>query len=153
MVEVSQRGKKKVCSCRCYQMRKWGGTSREPALWTFGRPYKTPGEEPLVRAIFLWPWNENAPTKQKQQTEIQNVPIVRSSNFMHYNFWSKLYFYLKFLEGVVHFSINCTCIQNFSDWHALFLSHSVAVAEWSGIQRLDPFWSLLSPGFSCSNVG
>ena len=101
-------------------MRKWGGTSREPALWTFGRPYKTPGEEPLVRAIFLWPWNENAPTKQKQQTEIQDVPIVRYSNFMHYNFWSKLYFYLKFLEGVVHFSINCTCIQNFSDWHALF---------------------------------
>ena len=36
-----------------------------------------------------------------------------------------------------------TCIQNFSNWHALFvsfsfLSHSVAVAAWSGIQGVDP---------------
>ena len=31
---------------------------------------------------------------------IQGVPKVRSSNFMHYNFWSKLYFYMKFLEDV-----------------------------------------------------
>ena len=37
-------------------------------------------------------------------TEIQGVPKVRSSNFMHYNFWSKLYFYMKFLEDV-YFSI------------------------------------------------
>ena len=31
-------------------------------------------------------------------------------------------------------------MQNFSNWHALFgfLSHSVAVAGWSGIQRVDP---------------
>ena len=35
---------------------------------------------------------------------VQGVPKVRSSNFMHYNFWSKLYFYMKFLEGV-YFSI------------------------------------------------
>ena len=31
---------------------------------------------------------------------LQGVPKVRSSNFMHYNFWSKLYFYMKFLEHV-----------------------------------------------------
>ena len=36
-----------------------------------------------------------------------------------------------------------TCIQNFSNWHALFvsfffLSHSAAVAAWSGIQGVDP---------------
>ena len=33
-----------------------------------------------------------------------------------------------------------TCIQNFSNWHALlvFLSHSVAVAACSGIQLVDP---------------
>ena len=36
---------------------------------------------------------------------IQGVPKVRSSNFMHYNFWSKLYFYMKFQEDV-YFSIN-----------------------------------------------
>ena len=35
---------------------------------------------------------------------VQGVPKVRSSNFMHYNFWSKLYFYMKLLEDV-YFSI------------------------------------------------
>ena len=35
---------------------------------------------------------------------VQGVPKVRSSYFMHYNFWSKLYLYMKLLEGV-HFSI------------------------------------------------
>ena len=36
--------------------------------------------------------------------------------------------------------LSSTRIQNFSTWHALFvfLSHSVAVASWSGIQRVDP---------------
>ena len=35
---------------------------------------------------------------------LQGVPKVGSSNFIHYNFWSKLYFYMKFLEDV-YFSI------------------------------------------------
>ena len=35
---------------------------------------------------------------------LQGVPKVRSCNFMHYIFWSKLYFYMKFLEDV-YFSI------------------------------------------------
>ena len=37
-------------------------------------------------------------------------------------------------------SLLSTCIQNFSNLHALFdfLSHSVAVAARSGIQRVDP---------------
>ena len=36
-------------------------------------------------------------------------------------------------------SLSSTCIQNFSNWRALFvfLSHSVAVAAWSGIQPVD----------------
>ena len=54
-------------------------------------------------------------------------------------------------------SLSSTCIQNFSNWHALFvvvvvvvffLSHSVAVAAWSGIACRptdDPFWAFLSP--------
>ena len=33
-------------------------------------------------------------------SELQGVPKVRSSNLMHYNFWSKLCFYMKFLEDV-----------------------------------------------------
>ena len=32
--------------------------------------------------------------------KIQGVPKVRSSNFMHYNVLSKLYFYIKFLADV-----------------------------------------------------
>ena len=51
---------------------------------------------------------------------------------MHYNFWSKLYFHMKFLQDIYF-------------WHALFVClfvcfffyHSVAVAAWSGIQRVD----------------
>ena len=38
---------------------------------------------------------------------IQGVPKFRSSNFMLYNFWSKLYIYMKFLEDV-YFSIKYT---------------------------------------------
>ena len=37
-------------------------------------------------------------------------------------------------------SLSSTCIENFSNWHALFvfLSHSVAVVARTGIQRVDP---------------
>ena len=35
-----------------------------------------------------------------EKWKIQGVPKVRSSNLMHYNFWSKLCFYMKFLEDV-----------------------------------------------------
>ena len=42
--------------------------------------------------------------KVKQSCDVQGVPKVCSSNFMHYNFWSKLYFYMKLLEDV-YFSI------------------------------------------------
>ena len=63
---------------------------------------------------------------------VQGVPKFRSS------FWSKLYFYMKFLKDI--YSLSSTCIQNFNNWYALFifLSHSVAVAAWSGMQRVDP---------------
>ena len=40
----------------------------------------------------------------KKQLKLQGVLKVRSSNFMHYKFLSKLYFYVKFLEDV-YFSI------------------------------------------------
>ena len=42
--------------------------------------------------------------------EIQGVPKVRSSNFMRYNFWSKLHFYMKFLKYVSH-SIEYLCSE------------------------------------------
>ena len=70
---------------------------------------------------------------------LQGVPKIRScNNFMYYNFWSKLYFYMKFLEDV-YFSIE----YMYSEFQQLacpfcFLSHCVAVAAWSGIQRVDP---------------
>ena len=37
-------------------------------------------------------------------TTLQGVPKVRSPKFMHHNFSSKLYFYMKLLEDV-YFSI------------------------------------------------
>ena len=45
--------------------------------------------------------------------------------------------------------LSSTCLQNFSNWHALFvfLLHSVAAAAWSGITFSpadDPFWAFLS---------
>ena len=54
---------------------------------------------------------------------------------MHYNFWSKLYFYMKFL---VHVYLSMDYM--YSEFQLLacpfcfFLSHSVAVAAW----RVDP---------------
>ena len=49
-------------------------------------------------------------------------------------------------------SLSRTYIQNFSNWHALFvfLSHSVAVAAWCGTRHVDQqmthFELFLSPG-------
>ena len=69
---------------------------------------------------------------------VQGVAKVRSSNFMHSNFWPKLYIDITFLEDV-YFSIEYM-YSEFQYWHAffIFLSHSVAVVAWSGIQRVDP---------------
>ena len=38
---------------------------------------------------------------------IQGVPKVRSSKFMHHDFWSKPYFYMKLLDDV-YFSVEYT---------------------------------------------
>ena len=50
---------------------------------------------------------------------LQGVPKVRSSNFMHYNFWSKLYVYKKFL-GDVYFSIKYTYSESVTGMPFLF---------------------------------
>ena len=74
---------------------------------------------------------------------IQGVPKVHSSNFMHYNFWSKLYFYMKFLENV-YFSMTYSHVLRISVTGMLFLlllfflSHTAAIAAWCGIQLVDP---------------
>ena len=39
--------------------------------------------------------------------------------------------------GDVYFSIKYV-YSEFQYWHVLFLSHSVAIAAWSGVQRVDP---------------
>ena len=54
---------------------------------------------------------------------------------------------MKFLEAVN--SLSSSSNQNFSNWHFCFLTHSVAVAAWSGVERVgsqDPFRTFLSPG-------
>ena len=55
--------------------------------------------------------------------QIPGVPKVRSSNFMHY-----LYIFMHYF--IFTCTLSSTCIQNFSNWYALFgfLSHTVAVA-------------------------
>ena len=55
---------------------------------------------------------------------------------------------MKFLEAVN--SLSSSSIQNFSNWHFCFLTHSVAVAAWSGVERVGSqkihFELFLSPG-------
>ena len=57
---------------------------------------------------------------------------------MRYNFWSKRYFYMKFLKDV-YCSIG-TCIQKFSNQHALcfFITFRKDVAAWSWISHVAP---------------
>ena len=74
--------------------------------------------------------------KVKQSCDVQGVPKVCSSNLMHYNFWSKLYFYMKFLEDV-YFSIK----NMFSEFQLLacpFCFFITFCSRWIGIQRVDP---------------
>ena len=79
-------------------------------------------------------------------------------HFNSHNFWSKLYFYMKFLKYVsssieylwseVQLSASSLCF--------FFLSHSVAVAVLSEISHVacrapdDSFWAFLSPGVTSS---
>ena len=76
---------------------------------------------------------------------IQGVPKVRSSNFMRYNFWSKLYFFIKFLKDVYKLPYRVHVLRSsVTGMPHLFLSHSVAVAAWSGIQNLELQISILT---------
>ena len=63
-------------------------------------------------------WRKSSLQAYELRKSIQGVPKVRSSNLMHFNFWSKLYLYTKFL---VFISLSSTRIQNFSNWHAFFV--------------------------------
>ena len=47
-----------------------------------------------------WRWLAGGDYLPRPRVSIQGVPKVHSSNFMHYNFWSKIYFYMKFPEDV-----------------------------------------------------
>ena len=52
---------------------------------------------------------------------------------MHYHdFWSKLYFHMKFLQDIYFWHALFVCL-----FVCLFFYHSVALAAWSGIQRVD----------------
>lgn len=72
---------------------------------------------------------------------IQGVPKLCSSNL-----WATTFVILH------EMALSSSCIQNVNNWHAPFhfLSHSVAIAAWSGIQRVDPqmiyFLAFSSPG-------
>ena len=85
-----------------------------------------------------------------QLMSLQGVPKVRSSNFMHYNFSSKLNFYLKFLEDV-YFTIE----NIYSEFQLLAYPFCFFITfcsrcgmKWNTACRPtdDPYWALLSPG-------
>ena len=78
------------------------------------------------------------------------VPKVRSSDFMHYNFWSKLYFYMKLLEDV-YFSIK----YMYSEFQLLACPFCFFITfcsrcgmNWDTMCRPtnDPLWAFFSPG-------
>ena len=82
--------------------------------------------------------------------ELQGVPKVRSSKFMHHSFWSKLHFYMKLLEDV-YFSIE----YMYSEFQLLACPFcfwitfcSRCCMKWDTACRptYDPFWAFLSPG-------
>ena len=82
--------------------------------------------------------------------ELQGVPKVRSSKFMHHSFWSKLHFYMKLLEDV-YFSIE----YMYSEFQLLACPFcfwitfcSRCCMKWDTACRPtdDPFWAFLSPG-------
>ena len=88
--------------------------------------------------------------KVKQSCDVQGVPKVCSSNFMHYNFWSKLYFYMKLLEDV-YFSIK----NMYSEFQLLACPFCFFITfcrrwgmNWDTACRPkdDPFLAFLSPG-------
>ena len=75
------------------------------------------------------------------------VPLISCA----ITFWSKLHFYMKFLN--MFLTLSSTCVQKFSYRHPpfVFLSHLVAVAALSEISHVacraldDSFWAFLSP--------
>ena len=88
--------------------------------------------------------------KVKQSCDVQGVPKVCSSNFMQYNFWSKLYFYMKLLEDV-YFSIKYMYSE--SQWLACPFCFFITFCSRCGMKwdtacrpTNDPFWAFLSPG-------
>ena len=81
---------------------------------------------------------------------LQGPPKVRSSNFMHYNFWSKLYFYMKFLKDV-YFSTEYMHSEfqllACAFWFFIIFCSRCGM-KWDRACRPtdDPFWAFLSPG-------
>ena len=75
----------------------------------------------LLRTTSVW----------SQQTALQGVPKVRSSNFMRYNFWSKVHFYMKFLK-YVSYSIEYLCSE--VQWLASPLCFFISLCSRCGIK-------------------
>ena len=110
--------------------------------WGIGLTYPSLAlhDFPVAHWCSIWTSNQKVKSSTPVRWEyLHGVPKDRSSNFMHYNFWSRLYFYVKFLEDV-YFPIE----YMYSEFQLLacpffvFLSLSIAVAASSGIQRVDP---------------
>ena len=71
--------------------------------------------------------------------KLQGVPKVRSCNFMHYNFWSKLYFVHEIARCLLLYQVHIFR-SSVTGMPPLFLyhkSHSETIAAWSGIHCVE----------------
>ena len=111
--------------------------------WGIGLTYPSLAlhDFPVAHWCSIWTSNQKVKSSTPVRWEyLHGVPKDRSSNFMHYNFWSRLYFYVKFLEDV-YFPIEYMYSESqllACPFFVFFLSLSIAVAASSGIQRVDP---------------
>ena len=65
-----------------------------------------------IRAIFVWPWNENAPTKQKQQTnENRAIQLVYRTDTNALCFWlvKRTLGWNNFLEIKQYYALTSYC--------------------------------------------
>ena len=122
--------------------------------WGIGLTYPSLAlhDFPVAHWCSIWTSNQKVKSSTPVRWEyLHGVPKDRSSNFMHYNFWSRLYFYVKFLEDV-YFPIEYMYSESqllACPFFVFFITfYSRCGIQWDTACRPtdDPSWAFLSPG-------
>ena len=109
---------------------------------------------PVAHWCSIWTSNQKVMSSTPVRWEyLHGVPKDRSSNFMHYNFWSKLYFIhdisrrCLFPYRIHVFRISVIGMPFFF-FLFFFTFYSRCGIQWDTACRAtdDPFWAFLSPG-------